>query len=136
MFFEDSGSSMDAKSKKIWPSWLCCFQVGLSWTILAASWVVLGDVGSKIERNGATRSAKESQDGAQEAAKCCQDGDLGSFWDHFLMIWDAFWLTGSKSKNRSHFGSSVVDIKRCRYVISWGNVCLFACTSTKKLSMQ
>ena len=90
---------MDAIWKKIWPSWLCCFQVGLSWTILAASWVVLGDVGSKLERNGDTRSAKKSQDGAQEAAKCCQDSDLGSFWDHFLMIWDAFWLTGSKSKN-------------------------------------
>ena len=52
-----------------------------------------------MERNGDTRSAKKSQDGAQEAAKCCQDGDLGSFWDHFLMIWDAFLLTGCKSKN-------------------------------------
>ena len=35
-------------------------QVGLSWAILAASWAVLGDVGSKIERNGAIRSAKRS----------------------------------------------------------------------------
>ena len=39
-------------------SWL---QVGLSWAILVASWAVLGDVGSKMERNGATRSAKRSR---------------------------------------------------------------------------
>ena len=59
-FFEGLGSRMEAKSKKIWPGWPCWVQVGLSWAILAASWAVLEDVGSKMERNGAIRSAKRS----------------------------------------------------------------------------
>ena len=41
---------------------------------------------------------QERQDGAQEAAKCSQDGDLGSileaFGINFCMILEASWLSG------------------------------------------
>ena len=60
--------------------------------MLVASWVVLREVGSRIERNGATRSA-------QEAANCRQDSDLRNVWDQFSVIRVAFWLTSAKSKN-------------------------------------
>ena len=50
-----------------------------------------GQLGARRCQLWATRSAKKSQDGAQEASTCSQDDDTESFWDPLSMIWGALW---------------------------------------------
>ena len=63
-----------AKMAMLIPSW------AVLWAILAASWAVLGDVGSKMERNGAIRSAKRSH-------QRLPDGKDRGVWVVIVALW-------------------------------------------------
>ena len=68
--------------------------------MLARNWLVLAHVGAMLWNLGskmaakmailAIKSAKMSQDGAQEAAKSSQDGILGSRFEAFISILVSF----------------------------------------------
>ena len=85
----DQDGHFESKLGCLGRSWL---QVGLSWAILAASWAVLGDVGNKMERNGAIRSAKRSRqrlpDGKYRPPPVVFDPGLGSLVPTILRLQD------------------------------------------------
>ena len=65
------------------------------WPVLAHVGVMLRILNSKVPAKMAIlaiKSAKMSQDGAQEAAKLSQDGILGSRFEAFISILVSFWM--------------------------------------------
>ena len=68
----------------------CWLEVGLSWLMLELCCDISGDKMAAKMAILAIKSAKMSQDGAQEAAKLSQDGILGSRFEAFISIWVSF----------------------------------------------
>ena len=70
----------------------CWLEVGLSWLMLELCCDISGDKMAAKMAILAIKSAKMSQDGAQEAAKLSQDGILGSRFEAFTSILVSFWM--------------------------------------------
>ena len=68
----------------------CWLEVGLSWLMLELCCVISGDKMAAKMAILAIKSAKMSQDGAQEVAKLSSDGILGSKLKLLLQFWCYF----------------------------------------------